>query len=185
MSNELNTGLNLFIVDTLRSYHIDNHTWYADAITNKMYVADTSRTIRIANGWAKIHVATDPTQYGYHHDAANDIWLLPNEFYHDGHVYDRSEVDIVTCTHCGQEAVSDLVVDGVCHRCLDASFKIHNYSTRVEGMLKFKATKVKPSTVYLGCELEYETTNKARAQMGVGKLMHGRSEEHTSELQSH
>jgi hypothetical protein len=27
--------------------------------------------------------------------------------------------------------------------------------------------------VYLGCELEYETNNRNRAQLGVGKLMHG------------
>jgi hypothetical protein len=40
-------------------------------------------------------------------------------------------------------------------------------------MLKFKATRVKPNTVYLGCELEYETHNKSRAQLAVGKLMHG------------
>jgi hypothetical protein len=40
-------------------------------------------------------------------------------------------------------------------------------------MLKFKATKVRPNTVYLGCELEYETNNRNRAQLAVGKLMHG------------
>jgi hypothetical protein len=40
-------------------------------------------------------------------------------------------------------------------------------------MLKFKATRVRPNTVYLGCELEYETNNRNRAQLGVGKLMHG------------
>jgi hypothetical protein len=40
-------------------------------------------------------------------------------------------------------------------------------------MLKFKATRVRPNTVYLGCELEYETTNRNKAQLGVGKLLHG------------
>ena len=51
--------------------------------------------------------------------------------------------------------------------------KIHNYSTRVEGMLKFKAKKVKPSTIYLGCELEYETNDRSKAQIDVGKLLKG------------
>ncbi len=42
-----------------------------------------------------------------------------------------------------------------------------------DGYFKFKATRVKPNTVYLGCELEYETNNRAKAQIGVGKLLHG------------
>jgi hypothetical protein len=138
------------------------------------HVDGEQRRVRLGSTtWTQIHKNTDPRQYGYTFNERYDVWLKPDQFFHDNQIWNRSEVDIVTCTNCGNETVSDLTIDGVCHHCLDASFKIHNYTTRVEQMLKFKATRVKPNTVYLGCELEYETHNKSRAQLDVGKLMHG------------
>jgi len=149
-------------------------SYYRDVLTNEFYVDGTQKRVRLGTqGWVHIHKLTDPIEYGYRFNDRYDIWLTPEQFFHDGNVYNRAEVDIVECRTCGHESVSELTVDGVCHHCLDASYKIHNYSTRVEQMLKFKATRVRPNTVYLGCELEYETNNRNRAQIGVGKLMHG------------
>jgi len=165
---------NISVSEVLTVNDIPSWSYYKDVLTNQYHVEGTARRYRIGNmGWVHIHKSTDPTQYGYLFHDRNDIWLTPEQFYHDGNVYNRSEVDIVECTQCGDESVSELCIDGVCHKCLDASFKIHNYSTRVESMLKFKATRVRPNTVYLGCELEFETNNRNRAQLGVGKLMHG------------
>lgn len=159
----------IFIAHDLPSW-----AYYKDALTNKYYVDGSQKRIRLGTiGWTYIHRTTDPREYGYTFNERNDIWLTSIQFYHDGNVYNRDEVDIVECSQCGHETVSELCVDGVCHHCLDSSFKIHNYSTRVESMLKFKATRVRPNTVYLGCELEYETINRNKAQLGVGKLLHG------------
>ena len=162
-------------IETVFSIH-DLPSWgfYKDALTNQYHVDGTHRRVRLGTlGWAHINKLTDPRNYGYTFNERNDIWLTSNQFYHDGQVYNRDEVSIAECRTCGHEAVTELMVDGVCHHCLDASYKIHNYSTRVESMLKFKATRVRPNTVYLGCELEYETNNRNRAQLGVGKLLHG------------
>jgi len=153
---------------------IPQWSYYKDALTLQYHVDGTQKRVRIGTlDWVQIHKFTDPREFGYTFNERYDIWLTPEQFFHDGNVYNRAEVDIVECRTCGHESVSELTVDGICHHCLDASYKIHNYSTRVEQMLKFKATRVRPNTVYLGCELEYETNNRNRAQIGVGKLMHG------------
>lgn len=167
-----NSGLT--IQEYLDSKDIPSYAYYQDALSTEFYVDGSQRRLRLGSmDWVQIHKTNDPRLYGYLWDERNEIWLKPNQFYHSRQVWNRDEVDIVTCTQCGNEAVSELTIDGVCTNCLDASFKIHNYSTRVEGLLKFKATKVRPNTVYLGCELEYETNNRDRAQLAVGKLMHG------------
>ena len=153
---------------------IPQWAYYKDFLTNDYYVDGTQKRVRLGSTeWQHIHKDTDPFDYSYVFNDRFDIWLKPTQFFHDGNVYNRDEVDIETCTNCGNESVTELMIDKVCHHCLDASFKLHNYSTRVENMLKFKATRVRPNTVYLGCELEYETNNRNRAQLGVGKLMHG------------
>jgi len=158
----------------LESKNVPNWSYYQDYLTGDYYTDGEQRRVRLGSTtWVHLHKNTNPQSYGYTFDERNDIWLKPEHFYHDGQVYNRSEVSIGTCTQCDRESVTDLMVNGVCHHCLDASYKIHNYSTRVEGLLKFKATRVKPNTVYLGCELEYETNNRAKAQIGVGKLLHG------------
>jgi hypothetical protein len=163
-----------WVKDYLDNKDIPNYAYYQDFLTTKYHVEGSQRRIRLGSTqWTEIHKSTDPRLYGYTFNEEHDIWLKPDQFYHTGQIWNRDEVDIVECSQCHNESVSELCIDGVCHHCLDASFKIHNYSTRVESMLKFKATRVKPNTVYLGCELEYETNNRNRAQLGVGKLMHG------------
>ena len=165
---------NLSIQELLTLRDIPDWSYYKDFLTDKYHVDGTQKRVRIGSlEWKHIHKSTDPINYGYRFNDHHDIWLKPEQFYHDGNIYNRDEVDIETCTNCGNETVTELMINKVCHHCLDASFKIHNYSTRVEQLLKFKATRVRPNTVYLGCELEYETNNRNRAQLNVGKLMHG------------
>ena len=162
------------IDSVLSGKDVPSWTYYKDFLTEDYYVDGTQKRVRLGDTeWQYIHKNTDPFDYGYVFNDRFDIWLKPTQFFHDGNVYNRDEVDIETCTNCGNESVTELMIDKVCHHCLDATYKLHNYSTRVENMLKFKATRVRPNTVYLGCELEYETNNRNRAQLGVGKLMHG------------
>ena len=171
-SEVLNSDITLEDIFAIRD--IPEWSWYKDFLTEEYYVDGAQKRVRLGSlEWKHIHRRTDPVNYGYLFNDRYDIWLKPEQFFHDGNIYNRDEVDIETCTNCGNETVTELMIDKVCHHCLDASFKIHNYSTRVEQMIKFKATRVRPNTVYLGCELEYETNNRNRAQLGVGKLMHG------------
>ena len=161
--------------DCLQDNGIPHYAYYYDSIAEAYHVEGSQQQIRTAQGWVRVHRLTILVlpDLGYHFDDDHDIWLKENEFFFDGNVWDRSQVNIVRCSSCGNEAVEEMTHEGVCHRCLGDSFKIHNYSTRVEGLLKFKATRVRPSTVYLGCELEYETKNRQKAQFAVGKLLHG------------
>ena len=162
------------IDEIFHEHNIPQWSYYQDTLTNQWYVDGSQRRVRLGSlEWSYIHKSTDPIQYGYTWNERSEVWVTPEQFFHNGNFYNRNEVNIVECSQCGTETVDELTIDGVCHNCLDESFKIHNYSTRVEGMLKFKATKVRPNTVYLGCELEYETNNRNRAQLAVGKLMHG------------
>ena len=168
------TTSDITIQDYLVDKDIPTYAYYQDFLTTEYHVDGNQRRIRLGStSWTEIHKSTDPRLYGYTFNERHDIWLKPEQFFHGGEIYNRNEVDIATCSSCGNESVTELMIDGVCHHCLDATFKIHNYSTRVESMLKFKATRVRPNTVYLGCELEYETNNRNRAQLAVGKLMHG------------
>lgn len=173
IENEDESGL-ISIESVFSAKDIPDWSYYKDFLTDNYHVDGTQKRIRLGStGWQVIHKSTDPIDYGYLFNERYDIWLTPEQFYHSGEVYNRNEVDIETCSSCGNESVTELMINKVCHNCLDSSFKLHNYSTRVENILKFKATHVRPNTVYLGCELEYETNNRNRAQLGVGKLMHG------------
>jgi hypothetical protein len=166
---------NQSIYDVLDINNINTSVYFQDAVTQTYHVDCLGQNVRTGNGWIRVSRNTllNLPNLGYRFDATNDIWLTHNQVYYDGNVYDRSEINVVTCTDCGTETVDQMTHEGKCQRCLGDGFKIHNYSTRVEGLLKFKATKVKPSTIYLGCELEYETNNRNKAQFAVGKLLHG------------
>ena len=162
------------VSSVLSDLEITTQYYYYDPLTEKYHVQGNGKNVYLgALGRVRIHANTAPENYGYTYNERYQVYLQPHEFYHNHRVYNRNEVNIIECRTCGTEVVDVECVDGVCSSCVDSAYKIHSYSTRVEGMLKFKATKVKPSTVYLGCELEYETINRNRAQVDVGKLLHG------------
>ena len=89
----------------------------------------------------------------------------------------NTEDGLENCPEC-ESSVPTMAIDpdeGICVHCIEQRYKIHSYSTRVPDLLKFKAKNVKPKDkpIYLGCELEYETTNKDIARIKVGKLLQG------------
>lgn len=81
------------------------------------------------------------------------------EIIYQGNIYLKTELELEACPSCGLSVQSRDRLDDGCVHCMKELSKIHNYSTRVPSLLKFKATKVKPSTLYLGTELEYESTD--------------------------
>ena len=102
-------------------------SYYKDFLTEDYYVDGTQKRVRLGSTeWQHIHKNTDPIDYGYLFNDRYDIWLKPEQFFHDGNVYNRDEVDIETCTNCGNESVTELMIDKVCHHCLDATYKLHN-----------------------------------------------------------
>ena len=89
------------------------------------------------------------------------------EIVYDGEIYLRRELDLVTCPECNREVQQRERVEEGCVHCMKELSKVHNYSTKVPDLLKFKATKVKPSTLYLGTELEYESVNDSRTKDAI------------------
>jgi hypothetical protein len=101
-------------------------------------------------------------------------WIRPDQYVHNSMVFNRDEGS-VECPHCSRTVPASYMSteEGVCQDCINNQHQIHNYSVRVPQLLKFKAKKVKPDTLYLGCELEYETTNRESARVKVGKALKG------------
>ena len=135
-----------YIVTTLED-NVGSRLFYYDPLRKQFYIRNNTNNIRLRNEHVTIHSETDPRAYGYNYHEELRGWILPNDIVFNNQVYDRDSVHIETCTECDREAIAEYMVDHVCKDCLDAPYKIHNYSTRVEGMLKFKAKKVKPSTI--------------------------------------
>lgn len=105
-------------------------------------------------------------------------WIESDEFLLDGTIVslrDGSEV----CPDCGTTVPTTYMIEDpddhhrTCKKCAAQTYEIHNYSTRVPSLLKFKAKKVTASTIYLGCELEYETSNQDVARQKVGRALKG------------
>ena len=97
------------------------------------------------------------------------------EVIYEENIYLKTDLDLETCPSCGASVRHRDIIDDGCKVCLKDIGKIHGYSTKVPSLLKFKATKVKPSTIYLGTELEYESTDDHRQRDAIfaGKSLKG------------
>lgn len=109
---------------------------------------------------------------GYSNTFVSDDYI----FWRD-RAYLRSELTLIRCPCCNNE-VPDETIDQeeqACEACVENRYKIHSYSTRVPTLLSFKAKNVKPNVdpVYLGIEIEYETSDRQVAAKKVGKALAG------------
>jgi hypothetical protein len=88
-------------------------------------------------------------------------------------IYLKSEIELVPCSECGQTHPRFNMRSDICNTCSETLGKIHSYSTRAPSLLKFKATKVVPNTLYLGTELEYESNRdtKIKDAMFANKVL--------------
>jgi hypothetical protein len=80
----------------------------------------------------------------------------------NGTIYLKTDIELCECPSCGRATARMYLIEDLgCKVCLEDKAKIHSYNTRVPELLKFKATKVKPTTMYLGVELEYECRSES------------------------
>ena len=145
-------------------------------LTNEILGSYYQRDYKFSGGYKSCNVLCTPSSYGYTRDEESNgtsIWLQPDEVLFDDRVYDRSTLVMSDCPICGTSVPQQSIIDDACFKCNESKYKIHSYSTRVPSLLKFKAKNVKPSTVYLGIELEYEATDRNMAKIKVGKALHG------------
>jgi hypothetical protein len=103
-----------------------------------------------------------------YYDSTKYVWYNDN-------LYKKEDVTLDTCNVCGHETISfEIIKDIGCSRCLKDFGKIHNYTTRVPTILTFKAKKIrnKFKPLYLGIELEYNSTNKSMDAKIAHKTLH-------------
>jgi hypothetical protein len=98
--------------------------------------------------------------------------LWPDQYVWNRAVYSRV-TGTTECPCCNTTVPSQAfnTETNECIKCESRHYEIHNYSTRVPSLLKFKAKKVTTDTLYLGCELEFETTDRDTARLKVGKAL--------------
>lgn len=137
--------------------------------------ANTSRLRRsnVSGAQVWVHGEVDFSTHGY--TRTDNIWHLSTEVVYNRQVYLIAD-GFTTCPNCDRDHVPTHDIDentGHCSVCSSSAYEVHSYSTRVPNILKFKAKKVTPNTLYLGCELEYETSDYNAARMKVGRALNG------------
>jgi hypothetical protein len=144
-------------------------------LTHKVFPYYMGRAYEFSCGIRQVYNNFSPSDCGYtrHERGHGYVYLLDDECIIQGRIYKRSEVTMCECPVCHREVPDLSIIDGACHKCNENLYKIHNYSTKVPELLKFKAKNVKPSTVYLGIELEYESDDRDVSKIKVGKALQG------------
>jgi hypothetical protein len=144
-------------------------------LSNKIYPFYFMKHENFGGEYKHYLMTLDPTDFNYNRQSHDHtaMWLRQDQIYYRGRAYNRDTLQMQHCPECDQDAPAEGFDDGVCWSCLQNRYKIHNYSTRAPSLLKFKAKNVKPTTLYLGIELEYEATDKDVARVKVGKQLAG------------
>ena len=128
------------------------------------------------SGTRKWHVkGLDLSALGYDMDNHSHNWLLGNEIMIDGSVYDSSTVEITHCTECNTKSVVDTTRDGLCVDCLGTTYRVHNYSHRVEESLGFDKRNKSTTEPYLGIEIEYQVDKRKEGRLYVGDNLYNHS----------
>lgn len=129
-----------------------------------------SRNRILDNMEVAVHYDISAEEYGLHSESNYLLW--PDQYVWNRVVYSR-EAGTVNCPCCNTTVPSQAfnTETNECIKCESRHYEIHNYSTRVPSLLKFKAKKVSTDTLYLGCELEFETTDRESARLKVGKAL--------------
>ena len=114
-------------------------------------------------------------ELGYTYDSNTRNFLLADEIMIDGSVYDSTTVEITHCTECGTKSVVDTTRDGLCVDCLGTTYRVHNYSHRVEESLGFDKRNKSTTEPYLGIEIEYQVDKRKEGRLYVGDNLYNHS----------
>jgi hypothetical protein len=133
---------------------IKNLTWYPSHVTKQIKT----------RGSVYYYVRKDTTslidEFGLENSTSGCYYNPLTEVIYNNNIYLQTDLTLINCPTCGTQVLAHQIDDDTCPNCQETLGKIHNYTTRVPSLLKFKATKVKPSTLYLGAELEYESRGR-------------------------
>lgn len=169
------TGLNNRELYTLLRSEI-GHDINLCPLSNVIFPYYDSKAIRLNNEIIRVWSKCEPREFGLT-KVDSGQYVSDDYVFYRGIAYRRDELNLVRCPVCNDEVPDSSIdqTDNCCERCVENKYKIHNYSTRVPELLTFKAKGVKPGVdpLYMGIEIEYETTDKMKAQMAVGRKLFG------------
>lgn len=175
----------------LREGHVENSPEYIEAFKQTLLNLGFGSNIRICYVSGKvdfgtsfhnfavdmsrrsIHKSTVLADHGY--EDTNNGWIKKGYSVYHNRIY-KSDEKTKRCKCCDNLVPVSLFDSKTeCVFCAENAYQIHNYSTRVPSLLKFKASKVRPKEepLYLGIELEFETTDRDAARLKVGKALRG------------
>ncbi len=172
----------LFIMST--SNIVEEMNEFIDNIYPRINYCFSTYTIDFQNhldsnmisGTRKWHIkGLDLSEVGYTWDNNSHNWLLNNEIMIDGSVYDSSTVEITHCTECSTKSVVDTTRDGLCVDCLGMTYRVHNYTHRVEETLGFDKRNKSTTEPYLGIEIEYQVDKRKEGRLYVGDNLYNHS----------
>ena len=172
----------LFIMST--SNIVEEMNEFIDNIYPRINYCFSTYTIDFQNhldsnmisGTRKWHIkGLDLSEVGYTWDNNSHNWLLNNEIMIDGSVYDSSTVEITHCADCGTKSVVNTIRDGLCVDCLGMTYRVHNYTHRVEETLGFDKRNKSTTEPYLGIEIEYQVDKRKEGRLYVGDNLYNHS----------
>lgn len=141
--------------------------------TNPSY---NGRYFRLDNNSVYVSEGVDVTAYNltkYNGSSVNYL-LYPDQFVWNNRIFSEED-GYRTCRCCNNRVPTEAYNEdtGECSICENRHYEIHGYTTKAPELLSFKAKNVKTDTIYLGCELEYETTDVDQARLAVGRALKG------------
>ena len=133
-----------------------------------------SRILSIRNRYEHIKEDLYIEDYGYVYNDEAATFLGADEGIVNETIYNKVTDSLEDCPACGRVSPKSYLIEhGECPFCIQNKYKIHNYSTKVPDLLSFKAKNVTPNTLYMGIELEFETSDREEARVKVGKALNG------------
>ena len=154
-------------------------TW--DVLNELWYPREACIQMNLSGNRTYIRANTDPRDFGYEQaEGHSHVWLREDEYWIDNEVVKGDATDFVRCRNCDKRRPKDNMDGDTCVDCLGHSYRIHNYSTRVDrelgfkkGLHIYKEPNRNDNELFMGCELEYVTVNQRASRLQVGKLLMG------------
>ena len=164
-----------------RERDISSYTYCWDFLNEHWYPRDACSQFNLSGERRYLLADTNPRDYGYEQAEGYDhIWLREDEYYIDNEIVKGDVTDFARCIHCDKRRPKDNMDGDTCVDCLGHSYRIHNYSTKVDrelgfkkGLHIYKEPNRNDNELFMGCELEYVTVNQRASRLQVGKLLMG------------
>jgi hypothetical protein len=121
---------------------------------------------RLSGVTCYIRHGTNLEDFGYHSEDGE--WVKENEIMFEGTCYDSRTMKITRCEECNGKCVTNEMRDGMCVECLGQSYRVNNYSLKVEDTLGFDRRGKSPNEPYLGVEMEFQVDKHKQGRLYTG-----------------